>query len=73
MKPFAELAPEDFCKHPVWEFCTDVEAKFGDETVVRPVGDLPIDDLSNRVVGTTLQFANGDSADGILSNVDLYT
>lgn len=71
MKPFAKLTPKDIRKHPVWEFCNDLEAEFGDETVVRPITDLPVDDLRNRVVGTTLRFANGDYVDGILSNVDL--
>ena len=72
MKPFADLTPQDFRKQPVWEFCNDLEAQFGDETIVRPVTDLPVDDLGNRVVGTTLRFANGDSVVGFLSNVDLY-
>ncbi len=71
MKPFARLTPKDFRKHPVWEFCNDLETEFGDETVMRPVSDLPVDDLGNRVVGTTLRFANGDYVDGVLSNVDL--
>lgn len=71
MKPFAKLTPQDFQKHPVWEFCNDAEAAFGDETMVQPVTDLPVDDLGNRVIGTTLRFANGDSVDGILINVDL--
>ncbi len=71
MKPFAALTPDDIRNHPVWEFCNDVESKFGDETLVRPVSDIPVSDLGNRVVGTTLQFANGDSVDGVLSNIDL--
>ena len=71
MKPFADLTPDDIRKHPVWEFCNDVECKFGDETVIRPMNDLPVSDLGNRVVGTTLQFANGDSVVGVLSNIDL--
>ncbi|EMI24373.1 hypothetical protein [Rhodopirellula europaea] len=71
MKPFADLTPDDIRKHPVWEFCNDVESEFGEETVIRPIDDLPVSDLGNRVVGTTLQFANGESVVGVLSNVDL--
>ena len=72
MKPFANLTPKDIRNHPVWEFCNDLEAELADETIVRPVFDLPVDDLRNRVVGTKLRFANGDSVDGILSNIDLH-
>lgn len=71
MKLFAELTREDILMHPVWEFCNDLESKFGGETVVRPVIDLPVTDLGNRVVATTLHFANGDVVNGILSNIDL--
>lgn len=71
MKPFDELTPQDLCKHAVWEFCNDLEAPLGDETWVRPVNHLPVDNLHNRVVGTELRFANGELMDGILSNVDL--
>lgn len=71
MKPFAKLAPRDFRIYPVWEFCNDLETEFGGEMVMRPVTDLPVDDLGNRVVGTKLLFSNGDNVDGVLSNVDL--
>jgi hypothetical protein len=71
MKPFADLTREDIRKNPVWEFCNDIESKFGDETVVRPIIELPVSDLGNRVVGTTLRFANGDCVDGVLGNIDL--
>ena len=39
--------------------------------MVRPVIDLPVDDLGNRVVGTSMRFVNGDAVDGFLGNIDL--
>lgn len=71
MKPIDKLTPKDFGKFPVWEYCNDLEAKFADETVVRPITELPVSDLSNRVIGTAVRFANGVSAPAMLCNIDL--
>ena len=71
-KPVREITPDDFDRAPVWEFDlaheTDSER---DETWVLPVVALPVDDLSNRIVGTTVRLADGTVLNGMISNVFL--
>jgi hypothetical protein len=71
MKPADELSPSDFRTHPVWEFANDLEAEMGDETYVRPVAQVPVDCLGNRLVGAPLTLANGQELFGILGNLAL--
>jgi hypothetical protein len=71
MKPADQLIPSDFATHRVWEFANDLESQTGDETVVRPVAQSPVDTLANRLVGTVLTLANGQNVFGILGNIDL--
>lgn len=52
-----EMTPEDFEQSPVWEFALDLEEI--DDRLLRPVTELPVDDLGNRVVGTQVRLANG--------------
>ena len=65
----SQLTPLEFMKFPVWEFFTDRE-NIGD-TLVRAVSDLPVSTLAGRLVGTTIQLANGQSLQGMLGNVNL--
>jgi hypothetical protein len=71
VKTADQLAPLDFAKYPVWEFDNDREAAVSDETYVRPVKHLPIDSLSNRLVGTKLSLNNGWQVFGVLGNINL--
>jgi hypothetical protein len=66
------LTPEDFAAHPVWEYALDMEEfEDFDETVMRPVCALPVDDLGNCVIGTEVRLANGTALEATLSSVDL--
>ena len=60
-----DLTPADLADHPVWEYLGD------GETLVRPVLDLPVASLQNRVVGTTLWLANRTPIIATLSNISL--
>lgn len=71
MKSIDQLSPSDFTTHCVWEFANDMEENQKDETCVQPVDKLPVASLSNRVVGTNLLLANGQSVVAILGNIDL--
>lgn len=65
------LTVRDFQKHPVWEFANDLEAATGTELMMRPVADLPVTTLSNRIVGTMVTLHNGATSWASLSNVTL--
>lgn len=58
MKPIAKLNVSNLQVHRVWEYGTDLEDSFPDETYVRPVLDLPVNSLDNRIVGTQLTLAD---------------
>jgi len=59
MKDVQDLVPEDFRLFPVWEFAIDMEDLLESETVARPVLDLPLNDMGNRILGTQVRLANG--------------
>lgn len=67
--PVTSLRPGDLEQYPVWEYANNVEL-WSDETVVRPVKQLPVQSLDGRVVGTRLTLANGAKVWGIIGNVD---
>jgi hypothetical protein len=72
MTPLVEvtqLRPELLEKHPVWDFAMDQESR-GD-TLVRPVSDLPVDSIRNRVVGVRGELANGRPVWLLLQNLNL--
>jgi hypothetical protein len=71
MKCITKLTRKDLRRNPVWEFCNDLESDSGSETYIRPVTDLPVNDLGNRIVGTKVRLANGTLLDAFLSNIDL--
>ncbi len=63
------LTPADVQEHPVWEFVTDVPD--APDTAVRPVDELPVQNLSGRLVGIRIRLRNGSWHWAILSNVSL--
>ncbi len=70
-KPVDQLTPEDLRTHPVWEYANDEDAVEGqDESWVRPVGQLPISNADNRVIGTTVRFAGSREVCATLANLD---
>ncbi len=70
-KPVADLTAEDLARSPVWEYDLDGETRPGrDETWVVPVPDLPVTNLSNRVVGVALRLG-GLEVVGLLGNIDI--
>ena len=71
-KPVTELTVEDLTRYPVWEFDLEYESEDGqDETWVKPVKELPVTDLSNRVVGIQARFTGGATTYALLGNIDL--
>src|SRR6202048_410696 len=67
VKLFLSLQISDLEKHPVWEVIIDNEAE---EVSVFPVADVPVLDLTGRIIGTTVRLANGQSVWAILSYLD---
>ena len=65
MKPIENLTVSDLSRFPVWEYVT------AGDTAVKSVGDLPVESLQDRVVGTRVQLANGDRLWAIMSGVSL--
>lgn len=65
MKLVEKLTVSDLSTYPVWEYVAP------GETAVRPVGDLPVDSLQDRVVGTQVQLANGSRTWAALSNISV--
>lgn len=71
-KPVDKLTISDLNRFPVWEFDLANEGLPGrDETWVKPVKDLPVTDLSNRVIGTLTQLASGRSVFCLFDNIEL--
>lgn len=64
-KPVDALQIADLEAYPVWEF-----TKAG-ETNVSPVRDLPVKNLTFRIVGTQIRLANGSHVWAVISNVDV--
>lgn len=64
-KSTEDLTASDFVEWPVWEY---VQC---DERWVRPVVELPVDSLRNRLVGTKVRVHSGKDYWGVLSNVSL--
>jgi hypothetical protein len=67
-KPVEQVTVTDLRKYPVWEFILDREEELG-ETHVRPVMELPVDTLGNRIVGTEIRLNNGIERWAILGNI----
>ena len=58
-----ELGSKDLDEFPVWTFVN--------ELLVRPVGRIPVRDLSGSLVATRVVLANGTSVRAVLGNIDL--
>jgi hypothetical protein len=69
LREIETLLPDDFERHPVWEFAHDHE--FDSDTLMRPVERLPVDDLGNRVVGSKVRLNNGTIKWATLCNIEL--
>ena len=69
-KPVAALTPIDLGSYPVWQLLP--ESDDHDETWACPAGDLPVDDLTGCLVGTTLHLSCGATVPAILGNVSLH-
>lgn len=68
MKSLSELTTADLSEFAVWEYVSGPD----DSVYVEPVADLPVTDLTNRIVGTTVLFRNGDACWALLGNIDLH-
>ena len=64
-----QLLSVDLERYPVWEY--DLDEEGGPEPLLFPVLDLPVFDLTNRVVASKLRLNNGDEQHGMISNLDL--
>lgn len=69
LKESQSLGPSDFSEHPVWEFADDLEEI--SDTLMRPVLQLPVDDMSSRIIGTPVTLSNGESLFGVIGNLAL--
>lgn len=72
LKEPEDMRPEDFQAYPVWEFALDMEDEYDSDTMMRPVLDLPVENLRNRVAGTEVRLANGQLVWAMLGSVDNY-
>jgi hypothetical protein len=70
VKTIDQLTIADLERYPVWEFNLEYEEQL-DETAVQPVEALPVRSLDNRIVGTVVMLANGDTHWAILGGIDL--
>jgi hypothetical protein len=68
IKPVESLTVADFKAHPVCEYLNDNEIG---ETMTRPVEELPVETLDNRIVGTQVRLANGLEVWGLFRNFDV--
>jgi len=72
-KPSDKLTLEDIQSAPVWEFVRDQEEVLPDETYVKPVTDIPVSHLFDRLVGTKVRLNNGGECWAILGEIDLLS
>jgi hypothetical protein len=68
IKPAESLTVADFRANPVWEFLNDDEIG---ETMARPVEELPVETLDNRIVGAQARLGNGLEVWGLFGNFDV--
>jgi hypothetical protein len=66
-KLFLSLQVSDLEKHPVWEVLIDNDAE---EVTVFPVADVPVLDLTGKIIGTIVRLANGQPVWATLSYLD---
>jgi hypothetical protein len=68
-KNIEKLTPDDFTVYPVWEFALDLEEV--DDLAMRPVLDIPVNDLGNRLAGAEVRLANGTRLWAGIANIFL--
>ena len=68
IKPVEALTVADFKAHPVWEWLYDEE--IGD-TMMKPVKELPVKSLEDRLVGAPVRLANGSQVWALIGNFDV--
>jgi hypothetical protein len=66
-KSIEDLTAEDLDRHPIWAFVNDDT----NELLVQPVTNIPVGDLTGRVVGAHVRLACGRRVRAVLGNVDL--
>lgn len=70
-KNLEELTVDDIVAAPVWKFTRRDEPR--GETVVQAIKKLPVENLDDKIVGTTVVLANGKRVWAILGNVVSYS
>jgi hypothetical protein len=65
-RALSDLAVEDLAEHPVWEM---IETPASSDVQVRPVKQVPVRTLKNRLVGTRLRLADGTRVWALLGNI----
>lgn len=68
VKPISSIAVIDLLANPVWEFTNKDGA---DETFVRAVKRIPVNDLTGKLVGTQVRLAKGNQVWALIGNVDV--
>ncbi len=67
-KPVSALQVSDLRRWPVWQYTNALAV---DETMVRPVRQVPVKTLAGRIAGVELVLANGAPVWALIGNVDL--
>ena len=68
-KSVDRLTVPDLVQWPVWEYMPESNSQ--DETCVRPVLELPVETLVNRIAGVRVHLNNGLQRWATLSNISL--
>jgi hypothetical protein len=68
LKPVESLTVPDLEANPVWQYANSDGVG---ETIVRPVKKIPVKNLTGKVVGAQVRFANGSQAWALIGNVDV--
>jgi len=67
-KPAEQLTINDIERFPIWSFINDDDLG---ETLVESVEEIPVGDLSGKLVGTKVKFANGTEHWAIMGNINV--
>jgi hypothetical protein len=68
LKPLESLTVADLAANPVWQYTNRDGAG---ETFVRAVKKIPLKNLTGKVIGTQVRFANGSQAWALIGNIDV--
>ena len=67
VKPVESLIVADLKAAPVWQYANCDGAG---ETIVRAVKNIPVKNLTGKLIGTQVRFANGTQAWALIGNID---